>query len=72
MFITVVQVQALGHVHMNYCFGGRFHPFPGRIHGMSTCISVGASEVASMEDFTGAFVEVYLLPNKLSRNLSGQ
>ena len=72
MFSTVVEVQAFGLVHMNYCFSGRFHPLPGRIHGMSTYLAVGASEVASMEDFTEAFVEVYLLPQKLSRNLSWQ
>ena len=56
MFIMVVEVPAFGQVgYMYYCFGGIFHPFPGRIHGMFICFFRGSSGSSFHGSFHGNF-----------------
>ena len=55
MFFSVVEVQAFGQVHMHYCFGGSFHPLPGRTHGISTCFCCGGRGIGFHGSFHGSF-----------------
>ena len=74
MLITVVEVQALGQVHIHNCFGGSLPsiPSPDESTECPFVSSVRAVEVSSMEAFTEASVEVNSLPQPLSRNLEWQ